>query len=74
MVSASDIIDAQGGPTVFAEKVNRTAGAVRVWKHRNYFPRDAWPEIIGAFPDMTLERLMQIEAASPRPERAVAQC
>ena len=58
----SKIIDAKGGPTAFAAKVKRRPGAVRAWKHRNYFPRDAWPEIIKAFPDLSLERLLKIEA------------
>jgi hypothetical protein len=59
--SAAQIITANGGPTVFADKVGRTAGAVRVWKHRNQFPREAWPEIIKAVPDLTLEHLMMME-------------
>lgn len=55
------IIDEKGGPAAFAEKVGKTPGAVRVWKHRNQFPREAWPEIITAFPDLSLSRLIEIE-------------
>jgi hypothetical protein len=62
MDSAAKIIEAKGGPAAFATKVSRRPGAVRAWKHRNYFPREAWPEIIGAFPDLALEKLMEIEA------------
>jgi hypothetical protein len=61
----AEIIDEKGGPAVFAEKVGKSAGAVRLWKHRNQFPRDAWPEIITAFPDISMERLMELEAQSP---------
>lgn len=61
--SAAEIIAAKGGATAFAAKVNRRPGAVRAWKHRNYFPREAWPEIINAFPDLVLERLIEIERA-----------
>lgn len=83
--SAAQIINENGGPTVFAEKVGRSAGAVRVWKHRDQFPREAWPEIIKAFPrTITLDLLMEIEPDStprtyslpaqirraPRPQRA----
>jgi hypothetical protein len=60
--SVSEIIAAKGGPAAFAAKVKRRPGAVRAWKHRNYFPRDAWPEIIKAFPDLSLDRLIKIEA------------
>jgi hypothetical protein len=61
--TVATIIDEKGGAAVFAEKVGRRPGAVRVWKHRNQFPRKAWPEIITAFPDLSLERLTEIEAA-----------
>jgi hypothetical protein len=70
--SAAKIIEAKGGPTAFAAKVNRRPGAVRAWKHRNYFPREAWPEIIGAFPDLALEKLIKIEACRPRKSEAIA--
>jgi hypothetical protein len=60
--SAAEIIDAKGGPTAFAAQVKRPPGVVRAWKHRNYFPRDAWPEIIRAFPDLMLDKLLKMEA------------
>jgi len=66
MDSAAQIIDAKGGPAAFAVKVDRRPGTVRAWKHRNYFPRQAWPEIIGAFPDLPLEALIEIERRSSR--------
>lgn len=59
--SVAEIIDEKGGPAAFAAKVSRRPGAVRAWKHRNQFPREAWPEIMKAFPEITLERLMKIE-------------
>lgn len=59
----SQIIDAKGGPAAFAACVSRTPGAVRVWKHRDSFPRDAWPEIMRAFPEVTLDLLMKMESA-----------
>jgi hypothetical protein len=62
LTSAADIIAAKGGPSVFADKIKRNPGVVRVWKHRNYFPREAWPEIITAFPDLPLEKLIRMEA------------
>jgi len=61
--SPAQIIDEKGGPAAFASKVGKRPGAVRAWKHRNTLPREAWPEIIQAFPDLTLERLIAVEAA-----------
>lgn len=60
--AAARIIDENGGPAAFAEKVGRKAGAVRLWKHRNKLPREAWPEIMQAFPALTLAQLIKIEA------------
>lgn len=59
----SSTIDEKGGPAVFAAAVGKRPGAVRAWKHRNQFPRDAWPEIMRAFPDISLDRLMAMESA-----------
>lgn len=63
--SPADFIAQKGARTV-AEKVGRSLGAVRVWKHRNKFPRDAWPDLILAFPrELTLERLIKTENRGP---------
>lgn len=61
--TASQFIDEKGGPAAVAQKVGRKSGAVRLWKHRDILPRDAWPEIVDAYPDMTLDRLKEIEQA-----------
>lgn len=65
MVIAAEIIEAHGGSIGFARKIGKTAGAVRVWKHRNRIPRTAWPDIIAAFPEISLEILMITERARP---------
>ena len=63
--SAADFIAEKGAGTV-AQKVGRSLGAVRVWKHRNRFPREAWPDLLMAFPEeLTLARLMQTERWTP---------
>lgn len=54
------------GVSAIAEATGRSAGAVRVWKHRNRFPREAWLELSTAFPELTLDvlRLLdEVEAA-----------
>lgn len=63
IATASQFIDEKGGPAAVASKVGRKPGAVRAWKHRDALPRDAWPEIVDAYPDMTLDRLKEIEHA-----------
>ncbi len=47
-------------------------------KHRNKLPRPVWPEILTAFPDITLEGLKALERkpapriAKPSPNGAAA--
>jgi hypothetical protein len=65
--SASTFIESKGAATV-ADATGRTVGAVRVWKHRDRFPREAWLELSQAFPELTLEVLKEIEPA--KTERA----
>lgn len=68
--SAAEIIKSKGGPAAVAARVGYRPGAVRAWKHRNCFPREAWPEILRAFPDITLDKLMEIESRPAIQERA----
>lgn len=49
-----------------ARATGHKPGAVALWRHRNRLPRKAWPEIIEAFPGMTVKRLKEIEAASKK--------
>lgn len=61
--TAAQIIDDKGGPASVAALTGRTPGAVRVWKHRNQIPREAWPEVMTAYPDLTLQKLIAAERA-----------
>lgn len=47
---------------MFAEIIGRTPGQVRVWKHRNRIPREAWPEIV-QHTAVTLDELRETERA-----------
>lgn len=74
MMTASEFVDARGGPKAVAEATGRNPGAVSLWKNRNKIPRDAWPEVIKGFAGVTLDDLLAIEKASlpandSRPER-----
>lgn len=64
--SPAQIIEAKGGAAAVASAVGRKPGAVRAWKSRNILPREAWPEIMTAYPDLTLERLIKIESNGAR--------
>ncbi len=59
----ADFIEAKGNATAFAQAIGAEASKVRMWKHRNRIPRDAWPEILTAFPDVSIETLKKLEAA-----------
>lgn len=72
MNTASEIIDAKGGPAAFARMIGKTSGSVRVWKHRNQIPREAWPEIIAALPEISLEILMMTEGPARAPAKGEA--
>ncbi len=67
---AKQFITREGVPAV-ATATKRTEAAVRVWKSRNRFPREAWLELNAAFPDLTLDVLRKIEfRAKPRDKAA----
>lgn len=64
--TVAQIIIEKGGPLAVATRVGWAAGAVRAWKHRGVIPRDAWPDLMREFPDITLERLIASEVRRPR--------
>jgi hypothetical protein len=68
MESVAQIIDRKGGPTRVAAALSRKPGLVRVWKHRNHFPRAVWPELIVTFPDLTMEVLLRSEDSTAQPQ------
>lgn len=64
MMTAAEFIDAKGGPAQVSRDTGHKAGAVALWRHRNKLPRSAWPELMEAYPDVSLASLKAIEAAS----------
>lgn len=62
-VQARDWIDANGGPTAVARTLDKKVGTVCVWSHRNVLPRGVWPEILQAFPETTMEALLETETS-----------
>lgn len=64
MTSACTFVDERGGPKAVADATGRKPNAVSVWKVRNRIPRDAWPEIQKAYPDVTLDHLLEMEKAA----------
>lgn len=55
------IRDKLGGDEAAAQKLERSLGAVRMWAHRKAIPRPIWPEIIDAYPNVTLDDLKALE-------------
>lgn len=63
MITAAQFVDGRGGPKAVATATGKTPGAVSLWKNRNKLPREAWPEILKAYPDVSLDDLLKIEGA-----------
>lgn len=57
----SDFIKARGGPNVVAAAIKESPGTVRMWALRRRIPRRVWPELIEAFPEVTLDELKRVE-------------
>jgi hypothetical protein len=55
-----DIIAKHGGSKRVADLTGHTPGAVRLWRHRNYFPRQVWPELMKSL-GLRLDELMTME-------------
>lgn len=72
MITAEQFIEARGGTTTVANSTGYKPGAVALWKHRNKLPRTAWPEIVRAYPDVSIEDLLKVEAASERARKRKA--
>jgi hypothetical protein len=45
-----------------AEALRARTETVRMWQFRGRIPRTAWPELIQAFPTITLDALMAAES------------
>lgn len=61
------IIEGKGGSAAVAKAIGVEPSAVRMMKHRGKFPRAVWPEIMTAYPDITLEVLKATELEPPGP-------
>lgn len=54
------------GVNPIAEATNAQPVTVRMWRYRNQIPRSVWPELVRAFPELTLDALMKLEANGGR--------
>lgn len=61
---AAGLVRLLGGAAKVAAALSMKAGAVRAWTHRNEIPRRAWPELIDAFPAVTLDALRATELSA----------
>lgn len=63
-VVAKHIVSLKGGVEKFAGALHQRPATVRQWIWRKKFPRTIWPEIVEAYPDITLEQLKLVEASA----------
>jgi|GEM_PF-4069539 len=61
-MAISDLIKDLGGSSVVAGKTPYSPEAVRQWVYRDKVPRGAWPDLLDAFPNLTLPLLKKAEA------------
>jgi hypothetical protein len=63
--SPAQIIDDKG-LAAMAERLRKNRETIRMWRWRNRLPREAWPEIAAAYPDLTLDALKASEKRAGR--------
>lgn len=68
--TVAQIIEAKGGSAAVAKAIGVEATAVRMMKHRGKIPRAVWPEIMTAYPDLTLDVLKATEQGASRSVRS----
>jgi hypothetical protein len=54
----------QKTPKTLALVLNQREGTIRMWSSRNVIPRDVWPDILTAIPEIGLRDLLEMERAS----------
>jgi hypothetical protein len=57
----AQLVGELGGPDALAGKLNVKPATVKMWAFRGAVPRRVWPELLDAYPDMTLDRLKDVE-------------
>lgn len=62
-LTPAQVIKDKGAATI-AHALGVKAVNVRVWRHRNAFPRSVWPDLIAAFPDLDIDALRAMEAVA----------
>lgn len=60
MITSPDKFIEEKGVAAIADATGRSHAAIRVWKHRKRFPREAWLELNKAFPELTLDVLRKL--------------
>lgn len=52
------------GQKALADVLKEKRPTIRGWSSRNVIPRDKWPEVLKAYPEMGLNDLLAMEEAS----------
>lgn len=58
------LVNELGGAKAVAEALKTKERTVHMWAYRKGIPRARWPEMIDAFPGVTLDRLRAVERAA----------
>lgn len=64
MINFDTLLTKVGGADALCERLNLSSENLRLMKHRGYFPRKHWLEIIEAFPQVNHSDLKFLEATS----------
>lgn len=60
----AQLVSELGGAKVVADALNTKERTVHMWATRKTIPRGRWPEMMDAFPTVTLDRLREVERAA----------
>lgn len=58
----ADFIAKTGAQTI-SGRLGLPAAQIYVWKNRNHIPRERWPELLVAFPEMKVDDLFAMDHA-----------
>lgn len=60
----AEFIEENGTVTIASRLGIPNTQQVRLWKHRNKIPREQWPALLVAFPELKVDHLFEMSVAS----------
>jgi hypothetical protein len=65
-MNARELIKSLGGTTKVARKLGEKVQTVHMWGKRQCIPRRVWPEMLDAYPQVTMDTLRLTEWPAPQ--------